>query len=223
MKQNQYKVVSLDLDGTLLPETSVSLWLAEKTGHAPLLAELEDRFRRGEIPNSVIADASANWLRGMREQDVWSWLSEARWIDGIQPVIDALRHRGIKVLLGTITWKVAAEFLKARHGFDAVCGTEMEIRDGILSGRVSRYFDEHDKQRFVAAYCHGLGISRQECVAVGDSRSDIPLFKEVGLAIALNATQAARQAAHLEIDGSDLQLILPAVLGAPGHVLGREN
>ena len=54
-------------------------------------------------------------------------------------------------------------------------------------------------------------ISIAEVVAVGDSRSDIPLFGKVGLAIALNATQAACEAAHLSLDGQDLTLILPHI------------
>ncbi|WP_369752299.1 hypothetical protein [Micromonospora sp. L5] len=45
----------------------------------------------------------------------------------------------------------------------------------------------------------------------------MPLFTEVGLAIAFNATPAARAAAHVSVDGTDLRAVLPlldAWLGA---------
>ena len=87
----RYKAVCFDLDGTLLPESSVSLWLAEQMGHGAMLTELETRFRAGEISNSVIADASAGWLAGSRVRDIWGMLAAARWIDGIQETVDALK------------------------------------------------------------------------------------------------------------------------------------
>jgi phosphoserine phosphatase len=39
----------------------------------------------------------------------------------------------------------------------------------------------------------------------------VPLFAEVGLAIALNATPAARAAAHVSVDGTDLRAVLPVL------------
>jgi phosphoserine phosphatase len=44
---------------------------------------------------------------------------------------------------------------------------------------------------------------------VGDSRSDLPLFAEVGLAVAVNATSAARAAAHASAGRTDLRSVLP--------------
>lgn len=79
-----------------------------------------------------------------------------------------------------------------------------------------RHFDEHDKLRFVEDYCGKLGIPISRCVAVGDSRSDVPLFGAVGLAVALNATPAARAAAEVRLEADDISAILPAILGAVG-------
>ncbi len=45
--------------------------------------------------------------------------------------------------------------------------------------------------------------------AVGDSRSDLPLFGAVGLAIAFNAAPAVKAAAAHTVDGHDLTAILP--------------
>jgi phosphoserine phosphatase len=211
--RRHFKTVCFDLDGTLLPNNSVSLWLAQRMGHGPEMQRLEDRFLSGEISNLVIADATALWFRGRHTGEIWDLLAMARWIDGVQPTIAALRARGLSVILGTITWRIAGEFLRARHGFDDVSGTEMEIRDDVLTGRVTRYFDEFDKRRFVENFCRAQGVSLEECVAIGDSRSDIPLFREVGLAIAFNGTPAARAAAHVSVDGPDLTAVLDPIFG----------
>jgi phosphoserine phosphatase len=203
-----FPVVVFDLDGTLLRGTTVSLLLAEWLGQTTEIAELERAFHAHEIANSVVAETSARWLAGQRTADVWRVLAEGPWIDGMADTFQALRSAGASLLLGTITWSFAAEMLRERYGFAAVSGTEMQAADGILSGTVDRYFDEHDKARFVEEWCTQKGFSMCQVAAVGDSRSDIPLFRRVGLSIALNATPNAQEAATHVLDTDDLRDVL---------------
>lgn len=199
-----HPVVVFDLDGTLLRGTTVSLRLAQWLGHAEEVAELERRFHAREISNSVVADTSAGWLVGKRTADVWQVLMDSTWIGGMAETLRSLADAGVSLLLGTITWRFAAEMLRERYGFAAVSGTEMQVTNGVLSGTVTRYFDEHDKLRFVEDWCAQNGFSMGQVAAVGDSRSDVPLFSRVGLSIALNATPDARMAATHVLDTDDL-------------------
>jgi phosphoserine phosphatase len=104
--------------------------------------------------------------------------------------------------------------LRERYGFAAVSGTEMEAIDGVLSGTVARYFDEHDKVRFVEDWCAQNGFSMSQVAAVGDSRSDVPLFRRAGTSIALNATPDAREAATYTLDTDDLCDVLALLQSA---------
>jgi phosphoserine phosphatase len=203
-----YPVVVFDLDGTLLRGTTVSLLLAQWLGRGEEIAELERAFHAHEISNSVVADTSAAWFAGCRTADVWRALADGPWIDGMAETLRTLSDAGTSLLLGTITWSFAAEMLRERHGFAAVSGTEMTASNGVLSGVVGRYFDEHDKLRFVQEWCTKNGYSMSQVAAVGDSRSDVPLFREVGLSIALNATPDARSAAMHALDTDDLRDLL---------------
>jgi phosphoserine phosphatase len=205
-------VVAFDLDGTLLPGTSVTQWLADQLGHGKAIEALEKRFRAREISNSVIADASAAWLKGLSRREIWSLLEQAPWIGGIGTAVEALRRHGQRVLLASISWTVAGEFLQARYPFEAICGTEMETVGEILAGRVARYFDEHDKVAFVEAVCHRIGCTLDECIAVGDSRSDVPLFKRAGFSVALNATADAQAAARVSLQAGDLRPVVDVIL-----------
>jgi phosphoserine phosphatase len=208
----RYPVVVFDLDGTLLRETSVSLFLAERMGHGDVASELDQRFRAHEISNNVVADALALWFEGQDLKNVWEQLESAPWIGGMEEALRTLAETGHHLLLGTITWRFAAEMLQHRHGFDDVCGTEMGLNKDALSGKVSRYFDEWDKLRFVEQWCTQHGYRLGQVAAVGDSRSDVPLFERVGLAIALNATPDARAVADQELDTEDLRDVLPLLL-----------
>jgi phosphoserine phosphatase len=55
------------------------------------------------------------------------------------------------------------------------------------------------------------GLSLDDCAAVGDSLSDLPLFADAGLAIAFNATDRARALTDVEVDGPDLRAVLPVL------------
>jgi phosphoserine phosphatase len=202
------RVVVFDLDGTLLRGATVSLLLARWLGREPDIAELERRFHAHEISNRVVADTSAAWLAGKHTADVWQVLMNGAWISGMTETFQRLADAGVSLLLATITWRFAAEMLRERYGFVAVSGTEMQVTNGVLSGRVTRYFDEHDKLRFVDSWCAENGFSMGDVAAVGDSRSDLPLFRRAGMSVALNATPDAREAASHVLDTDDLRDVL---------------
>jgi phosphoserine phosphatase len=203
-----YPVVVFDLDGTLLRRTTVSLLLAEYLGHTETFDELERSFAAGEISNRAIADASARCYAGRTTSEIRSVLAAASWIDGIDETVRTLAETGTHVLLATITWRLAAELLQERHGFTSVSGTELQITNGVVGDVVSRYFDEHDKVRFVEDWCAQNGYSMSQVAAIGDSRSDVPLFRRVGMSIALNATPDARAVATHVLDTEDLRDVL---------------
>jgi phosphoserine phosphatase len=200
----RYDAVAFDLDGTLLRGSTVSLLTAARVGRADELARLERDYASGAIGNAVVAETSAAWLHG--RDDVWEALDDATWIGGISETVDALHSAGVVVLLATITWRAAADRLVARHGFDGACGTELRA-DGSV-----RTCDEHDKAAFVVAECERRGIALHRLAAVGDSRSDLPLFERAGLAIALNGDERARDAADVVVETDDLTDLLPLLL-----------
>jgi phosphoserine phosphatase len=204
-----YPVVVFDLDGTLLRRTTVSMLLGGHLGHAETVNELERAFAAGEISSHAVADATAASYAGRTTDEIRAVLDGASWIEGIDETLHALERAGCQVLLATITWRFAAELLQERHGFAAVSGTELEIADGVIGGDVTRYFDEHDKLRFVEDWCAQRGISLADVAAIGDSRSDLPLFRRVGHSVAINATPDAREAATYAIDTEDLRDVLP--------------
>src|SRR5262249_53638667 len=142
--------------------------------------------------------------RGKTLAEIAHLLSEIPVVHGIEAFVTRLRRSGIRVVLCTITWRFAACVFQERYGFDACCGTEMEERDGFLTGAVSRHFNELDKLQFARDYCVRNDVLMEECAAIGDSRSDIPLFQHVGLAVAFNGSAAARSAAHVSLDSQDI-------------------
>lgn len=200
-----YPVVVFDLDGTLLRDTTVLRLLATHLGHGEAVVELDRAISAGEISSRTIADRSAAWFAGCTAAEMDAVLADGPWIRGIAETVAELSSAGTNVLLGTITWRFAARLLGDRYGFDAVSGTELEADDGVFTGRVTRHFDGVDKLRFVEAWCAEHGYTLAQVAAVGDSRSDVPLFERVDRAVALNATPDAERAASHTLAADDLR------------------
>ena len=211
-----HRVVVFDLDGTLMPRETTSGVLADALGHGSAYRALELRYDAGDVSNDEVTDRQAAWFKGLAVADVHRMLDRGPWIKGLGETLGTLAGAGCRLLLATLAWRFVADTLAERYPFDAVCGAEMAIRDATLTGTVERYFDEHDKLKFVTGWCAGNGYSLQDVVAIGDSRSDLPLFRHAGASIALNATAEARAAARQVVDTEDLRDLLPLLVKPAG-------
>lgn len=209
MTSTRRPVIAFDLDGTLLRGTTTSLVLAEAMGHRPAVEELEHLYSTYQIDNFEFARREAALFTGATPAQIRSHLRGAPWIGGVKETLTALADSGCTLLLATLAWRFATEELEYRPWFAAVSGAGMELEEGALSGRVAQHIDENGKLAFVEEWCRSHDVGLHEIAAVGDSRSDVPLFRAVGTSIALNATEDARAVADHVIDTEDLRDLLP--------------
>ena len=162
-----------------------------------------------------MAERDAIHCAGRRRSEIDQELATLPLVHGIPETLARLREMKMLLLVATVTWRFAAENLADRFGFDAVTGCVMEEdSSGRFTGRVRQHIEAADKVAFGRSFCESRGIDLKECVAIGDSRSDIPLFREVGLAISYNGTDAARRAAHVSVDADSLLAVLPVIESA---------
>lgn len=217
-----------DVDGTLVPGTTSSAHMARLLGTVDAVVRAEDAYARGEIDNAEVSEIDAHGWKGFTEAEAGDWLAELPLIDGIPETLAWCRAHHIVPALATLAWTPIGRYLAATYGFAFHGGPELEVWDSRYTGRIARHFDEFDKRDFALERARVLGIAADACVAVGDSRSDLPLFASVRTSIALNATPAARQAATHAVDTTDLRDVLPAiarhfglgVTAVAGRVLG---
>jgi phosphoserine phosphatase len=212
--KNRWLLACFDLDGTLVPGTSTCQYLAGKLGHLEHLTKLEAQYSRGEISNAVVADGDGPFYAGQSIEAIERHLDGIPVIAGVAQGVTTLANLGIDSLICTVTWRFAAQILAARYGFIGASGTEMQLDEhGVLTGRVAKYFEEFDKLAFVRTYCAERQIPLSGVFAVGDARSDIPLFGAVGFSVALNATSVAQAAASVAVETNDLNEVLAVIPG----------
>ena len=207
------RLVAFDLDGTLIPRTTSAKLIAEALGHKDVAEACELELTQGKIDSIEVANRLASYLKDVSLADIQRVYSMAPKIQGIREVVDALRTQDCYIILGSITWKFFVGMFAAEFGFHDYCGTEMGSADGKLTGVVSRYFTSEDKATFCTNTAANLGIPLANCIAVGDSRSDHPVFASAGLSVALNADEETRRRASLSLDTDDLTQLLPLIVG----------
>lgn len=211
---NRWRLACFDLDGTLVPNTSTCQHIGDCFGHGEVIRELEQKYSQGAMNNRQVAEILGEHYAGRRITEVVEAMQTLSLIDGIDETFAILRRQGIHLLLGTVTWSFAARIIAERFKLDGWSGCVMgESAPGTLSGTVVTHFDEFSKRAFVEEYCAKHSIPMDKVFAVGDSRSDMPLFSVVGYSVAINATEAAKQAASCAIDTTDLRDVLQLIPG----------
>jgi len=210
-----WRLVVADLDGTLITGTTACVHLDDWIGHGPVIRDLERRFASGAITNTQVAETYAPCYRDIALADATAVMAQIPVLDDIALGVSLLSRRGIEAVIATASWSFTAEALADLWGFTRVRGADLEVDDatGLFTGRVSRHCEPEDKVTFVAEQCQRLGVGLDQVVAIGDGRSDLPLFHSVGFSVAINATSEVQAAASATVDGHSLLDALTAVPG----------
>jgi len=203
--------VFFDVDGTLVPATSSSVYLAGFLGHRDELAEAEAAYAAGTLDNRTVSELDAAAWKGVTEARVREWLAGLPLVPGIAETVAWCRQNGLEPVLATLAWTPVGGYLADRFGFTSFSGPGLETAAGVFTGRVAHHFDEDDKRDAAVSLARERGFDLGSCGAVGDSRSDLPLFATVGVSVAFNASADARAAATAMVEGPDLRGVIPAL------------
>ncbi len=198
-----------DIDGTLVPSMSSGSFLAAHMGHQHELDDAERRYAVGELTNEQVSVIDARGWRGVDTSTVDRWLDDLPVIDGVDDVTSWCRSRRIEPVLASLAWQPVSSAIARRYGFTTNGGPQVGISESVYDGTVAEHFDEFDKRDRAVALAGERGIPLHRCCAIGDSRSDIPLFEVLPESLALNANTAAREAATAALDTRDLTALLP--------------
>ncbi len=208
-----WRLVVSDMDGTLISGTTALAHLSAWLGQDALVDKLEQKLAQGQISDREVANLYALSYRDVTLADAVNEMSRIPSVTDIGTGVAMLHSRSIEAVIATVSWSFAARALADLWGFSEVCGVDLEVDpvSGQFTGQVARHFAPEDKAAFVEQHCQRVGITMDEVVAIGDSRSDLPLFDAVGFSVALNATPHARSAATVAVDSPSFLTALYAV------------
>lgn len=208
-----FKLVCFDLDDTLIREIhSVMLpcILNDKEKEHSLIQENEEK---GLLDYKSADYLRAELLEGLKESKIAQcFLEHAKPLKNIKNVIDVLHEEGLKALVITVGPKQVAKVVHDIWDFDDYYGSNYEVVEGVFTGKILDYIGAEQKIECLQDYCQKSGIKPEECIAVGDGSTDIPVFKYCGRSIALNSSPKVRESADYAVETDDLGDILKYIL-----------
>lgn len=208
------KLVFFDVDGTLLQAYSwqhihheLGTWNQAKKHH--------DQFFKNQITYEEWARLDAALWKNQSLTKITRIISQIPYTEGAEQTLKILKQRGIITYLLSAGLAQAAERIQRETGaVDGYTANNLMAEDGLLTGEVKVNVSYNDKGKHVQRILRQFNLAAEDCAAVGDDPTLIPLFKKVGLAIAFNPTdESVAKHADIAIKSSDLRDSLPYILG----------
>ncbi|MEV4432034.1 HAD-IB family phosphatase [Streptomyces sp. NPDC049585] len=193
-----------DLDGTLIHGSAAAVEIARQLGLEAETGELEREFAAGRLTPSQFAERAVALWTDLTEAQVAAAFAGAPWLAGIEEVWAAIRARGERIAVISLS---PAFFVRRLldWGADAAHGSQwpaVPFRERVDPAGI---LDASAKVRITDTLCARYGLGRADCVAYGDSMSDAELFKVVPVSVAVNADHHVRDVATHAYRGTDLR------------------
>lgn len=203
------KLVSLDLDGTLI-QPAIFNAVADALGFGAPLAWSYREYLAGRMTIPEAFEHDYRFLVGRRVDEMRRALdASAAWTPGIARAIARFHEAGLRVIVTTDQPRFLAEAAR-RFGVDDFVCSEAEVVEGVVTGNVESKFEKWPN---LARYLASSGVAPAEVAHVGNGTNDIPVFERVGGSIAVNyekdaVAKAARHAIPRVLDFGEVADVL---------------
>lgn len=208
LQQSSCQLVSFDLDGTLVRNTSTTLYYADLLGVSAQVQALEEEFSHQRINSTQFMQRISSIFHRLTVDFIRRHVDGMPFIRHIAETVAHLKQQGITTLIVTTANQQFAQAVADKFGFDQAYGTQFEIHTDGRIGSGIKVCSSDDKITHVRNAARRLSIGMQSVVAVGDSLTDIPLFSTVGRSIALNPDEHLRGRADRIVQSESLLDIL---------------
>lgn len=183
----RYDLVTLDLDGTLLPNDTAFATILRGNGHGALAEESDRRYFAGEVTLEECFWEQWAVVQKLSLADLHRALRQAAWLPGIAEGVAQLKQAGCRVALLTDQPSTATDFLGRWGLTDAIC-SPVTVKDGKQVTIDARFDKLANLRRQLAAW----DIPESRVAHVGNGVNDVPVFGAVAGSLAVFAPEAVR-------------------------------
>ena len=209
----RFDLVTVDLNGTLLPETTAFELLLRAAGEHEEADRLRAMQRAGRIGSEEAFLARWGLVRRMTMQEMHRHLRRSdAWLPRIGEGVRKLRGAGLDVWLLTDQPSTVTDFLM-RWGFQRAVCSPVEV----VEGRQETLEPRMDKLANLEAALGEDGGRLDRVCHVGDGGNDVPVFRAVAASVAVRPRAGVGEAAtHVLPAPADFGEVVDAVLALCG-------
>ncbi|HUR25252.1 MAG TPA: haloacid dehalogenase-like hydrolase [Candidatus Thermoplasmatota archaeon] len=204
----RFDLVTLDLDGTLIPDDTAFAAILRETGFAKEAEETDGAYFAGRMSLEDCFWAQWRLIQPRTLADLHRSLRKATWLPGIAEGVARLRAAGLRVCLLTDQPSTCTDFLGRWGLTEAVC-SPVAVKEGRQASIDARF----DKLANLRQRLGEWGIHESRVCHVGNGVNDIPVFLAVGGSVAVFDNVQVRSAAQAWIPSpASLGDVVDAVL-----------
>ena len=217
-KLSDFKLIAFDMDSTLINIECIDE-IADAVGRKAEVAAITEATMRGEIADfQTSLRRRVALLKGVTVADLEAvYVQRLQLNPGAAELVKTCKAAGLKVLLVSGGFTFFADRVKERLGIDFARSNLLEIQSGpncgeLTGGLVTQSWGEicdgAEKRRTLLEVASLLGITPEQCIAMGDGANDLPMMGSAGLSVAYHAKPKVREQAMVSIESGGLDRLM---------------
>lgn len=205
------KLAVFDFDSTLMDGETIDI-LAQAHNVSEQVAEITHKAMNGELDFYESLKHRVALLKGLQVSKAEQIAHNLPLMNGAKACIQALKAHSYKVVCFSGGFHIATDYFQHILGLDANFANTLHHKNGTLTGEVGgEMMFAHSKGQMLQTLQNLLGITRTDCVVVGDGANDVSMFAHADVRIAFCAKDVLKKEANIVIDTKDLRQIPQAL------------
>lgn len=208
IQRHAQRLVVMDVDSTLIQGEVIEM-IAARAGCEEQVAAVTAAAMRGELDFGESLATRVALLKGVDAVALDQIYASLVYAPGARTMIRTLKRLGYKFALVSGGFAQIIEQIAAALGIDYFAANELEVVDGLLTGRViGPIIDRAGKAEALRRFAAEAGIPVKNTVAIGDGANDLDMLAAAGLGIAFNAKPMVRDKAQTSVNVPYLDAII---------------
>lgn len=201
-------IALFDMDSTLIEIECIDE-IAILAGVGEEVSEVTERAMQGELDFEQSLRQRVGKLEGAPDSILEQVRVKLPVMEEAELLIEGLKSFGWKVSLASGGFTYFSDSLKETLGLDYARSNQLEIIDGVLTGKVlGDVVSAETKAEVLRELREKYGIDKSNSVAVGDGANDLVMMAEAGLGVAYHAKPKVVEQAQTAVKYSSLGGVL---------------
>lgn len=210
-----FRLLAIDMDSTLITIECIDE-MAALAGKRDEVSAITEAAMRGEIADYAeslrqrvheFAGCSTEIMRVVFE-------TKLKLSPGATELMLATKNAGLQRILVSGGFTYFSSRLCEELALDGDYANDVEVRDGLLTGRVLEpVLDASGKAAVLAKTMDRLQCAKDEVIVIGDGANDIPMMQLSSASIAYHAKPSVKEAANHRIEFGSLETVLDYFAG----------